>query len=127
MKNPNPQFLLGELLKNVSRSFYLTLRILPAGLREPIGVAYLLARAADTIADTQLIAPIRRLELLLSLREVVNGAEDNGQLTQIESEITQQKIHPHERTLLQSLRPVLNLLAKLGEQDGAAVRQVVKT
>ena len=42
----------GPLLKSVSRSFYLTIRILPARLQAPIGLAYLLARASDTIADT---------------------------------------------------------------------------
>ena len=46
--------LLEGLLKGVSRSFYLTLRVLPANLRQPVGLAYLLARAADTIADTRL-------------------------------------------------------------------------
>ena len=74
MPTPTRAFLLGPLLKGVSRSFYLTLRVLPAGMRDPIGLAYLLARAADTIADTSLIAPARRLELLLSLRDQVNGA-----------------------------------------------------
>src|SRR5438067_11742992 len=49
--------LTGELLKNVSRSFYLTLRALPRGLREPIGLAYLLARASDTVADSS-AAPV---------------------------------------------------------------------
>jgi farnesyl-diphosphate farnesyltransferase len=42
----------GQLLASVSRSFYLTLKALPRELREPISLAYLLARTADTIADT---------------------------------------------------------------------------
>jgi farnesyl-diphosphate farnesyltransferase len=46
----------GKLLEGVSRSFYLTLKALPQGLREPISLAYLLARAADTLADTSNIA-----------------------------------------------------------------------
>ena len=48
--------LLGNLLRQVSRSFYLSLAILPNALREPIGLAYLLARAADTITDTEPVA-----------------------------------------------------------------------
>ena len=44
--------LLTDLLRGVSRAFYLTLRVLPRGLREPMGLAYLLARAADTIGRT---------------------------------------------------------------------------
>lgn len=39
------------LLKSVSRSFYLTLRILPAPVRESIALAYLVARFSDTVAD----------------------------------------------------------------------------
>ncbi len=39
------------LLKAVSRSFYLTLRLLPAPVRESIALAYLLARISDTQAD----------------------------------------------------------------------------
>ncbi len=40
-----------RLLKKVSRSFYLTLRLLPAPVRESISLAYLLARLTDTKAD----------------------------------------------------------------------------
>jgi farnesyl-diphosphate farnesyltransferase len=40
-----------SLLKRVSRSFYLTLRLLPGPVREPISLAYLLARYTDTEAD----------------------------------------------------------------------------
>lgn len=40
-----------KLLKGVSRSFYVTLRLLPHAVREPISLAYLLARLSDTAAD----------------------------------------------------------------------------
>jgi len=40
-----------RLLKKVARSFYLTIYWLPSELREPVALAYLLARASDTIAD----------------------------------------------------------------------------
>ena len=43
------------LLRRVSRSFYLSLAVLPPAVRPTIGLAYLLARASDTIADTRLI------------------------------------------------------------------------
>ena len=43
--------LLTVLLRGVSRTFSLTLRVLPRSLRGPVGLAYLLARTADTIAD----------------------------------------------------------------------------
>jgi len=39
------------LLRRVSRSFYLSLRLLPGSVRPTLGLAYLLARASDSIAD----------------------------------------------------------------------------
>ena len=40
-----------DLLERVARSFILTLRFLPSQVREPIALAYLLARLSDTEAD----------------------------------------------------------------------------
>lgn len=118
--------LLGPLLKNVSRSFYLTLRVLPAGLREPVGLAYLLARAADTVADTELIQPERRLELLLGLRARVNGSVSNV-ADEIAAELSAHQANPHERILLQSLDPALALLRDCNERDKFEIQRVVTT
>src|ERR1019366_2971803 len=67
---------LGKLLKEVSRWFYLTLRMLPAKIRSPIGLAYLLDRTTDTIADTELVAVEQRLEALRQLCERIQGQSD---------------------------------------------------
>ena len=61
------------LLRDTSRSFYLTLRLLPGRVRPQIGLAYLLARTTDTVADTDLVSVERRLEALALLRERVLG------------------------------------------------------
>jgi farnesyl-diphosphate farnesyltransferase len=127
MRNPARAFLLGPLLKGVSRSFYLTLRVLPAGMRDPIGLAYLLARAADTIADTSLIPPEQRLELLLSLRGQVNGASDEGALARMAVEVAGQQRQSDEKVLLESLGPALTVLSQLSESDREAVRDIVTT
>src|SRR5438552_1481617 len=66
--------LLRDLLRQVSRSFYLSLAILPRPLREPVGLAYLLARAADTVADTRLIAREERVRHVETLRHACTGA-----------------------------------------------------
>jgi farnesyl-diphosphate farnesyltransferase len=65
-----------EILKEVSRSFYLTLRVLPAPVAAQIGLAYLLARATDTIADTRLIAGDKRLAVLQKMRAAICAAAD---------------------------------------------------
>ena len=128
MPNPTRAFLLGPLLKGVSRSFYLTLRVLPTGMRDPIGLAYLLARAADTIADTSLISPEQRLALLLALRDQVNGATDDGALfRRMAAEVAGQQTQSDEKVLLESLGPALDVLSQLGEADRKAVRGIVST
>jgi farnesyl-diphosphate farnesyltransferase len=127
MRNSARAHLLGPLLKNVSRSFYLSLRVLPVGMRDPVGLAYLLARAADTIADTSLIAPEKRMELLLSLRSQVNGLPDEGALRRMAVEVGSQQKDSDEKVLLESLGAALVVLAHLSEPDREAVRAVVTT
>ena len=132
MPESSRSVLLGPLLKSVSRSFYLTLRVLPAGMHDPVGLAYLLARAADTIADTSLIAPERRLELVLSLRAQVNRQSDEGQadpeaLALIATEVASRQKDSDEKTLLESLGSALALLSELNAPDRDAVREIVTT
>nr|WP_315597450.1 phytoene/squalene synthase family protein [uncultured Cupriavidus sp.] len=128
MPTPNRAFLLGPLLKGVSRSFYLTLRILPTGMRDPVGLAYLLARAADTIADTSLIPPAQRLDLLLALRQRVNGADDGGALAlRLNAEVASQQTVSDEKVLLESIGPALAVLDQLSASDRAAVQGIVTT
>jgi farnesyl-diphosphate farnesyltransferase len=128
MSNPTRAFLLGPLLKGVSRSFYLTLRVLPTGMRDPIGLAYLLARAADTIADTSLVPPAERLALLLSLRGAVNGAAgESAHMRRMAEQVAAQQSQSDEKLLLESLEPALAILEQLGDADRDAVREIVTT
>ena len=122
--------LLGPLLKSVSRSFYLTLNVLPGPMRDPVGLAYLLARAADTIADTSLIEPARRLSLLLALRAAVGGdrSDDTRQaIRSIAGEVAGRQALPDEQRLLESLEPALAVLDELDVADRDAVREIVTT
>jgi farnesyl-diphosphate farnesyltransferase len=130
MSNAVRADLLGPLLKRVSRSFYLTLAVLPAPMRDPVGLAYLLARAADTIADTSLIEPARRLTLLLALRAAVAGDRGEGtvrELARIADEVAGQQALPDEKRLLESLDAALAVLDELDAADRAAVRDIVAT
>jgi farnesyl-diphosphate farnesyltransferase len=128
MQNPDRAVLLGPLLKGVSRSFYLTLRVLPAGMRDPVALAYLLARAADTIADTSLVPSPRRLALLLALRAQVNGAHGTAAFVQqVVQELAGQQTQSDEKRLLESLGAALALYAQLAASDREAVRAIVTT
>src|SRR5438034_8709516 len=61
------------ILRSVSRSFYLSIRFLPAQLREPVALAYLLARTTDTVADTAQISTSVRMETLTLLSDGIQG------------------------------------------------------
>lgn len=123
----DPAYLLGDLLKNVSRSFYLTLRVLPDGMREPVGLAYLLARAADTIADTALVAPDRRAALLTALRDEVERLGDGVALSRALEDVTRMQTDSHEHVLLGSMQPMLGLLRTQAAADSVSIRKVVAT
>jgi len=114
--------LLTDLLKAVSRSFYLTLRVLPKSIRPQIGLAYLLARTTDTIADTEIVEVEQRLKMLEALRERILGwgaaPLDFGQLAQ-------QQGLPAERVLLEKCEASLALLQAQSELDQKLIREVL--
>jgi farnesyl-diphosphate farnesyltransferase len=119
-----PDKLLTDLLKDVSRTFYLTLRVLPASIRRQIGLAYLLARATDTIADTQLVPLEQRLQALQAFRARILGKSQ----TPLEfSELARHQGAPGERTLLENCEASLALLQSLTPPDLELVREVLNT
>ena len=119
--------LLRPLLKSVSRSFYLSLRILPGGPREPAGLAYLLARAADTIADTRTLPPEQRLTALQAFRRRIAGPADGGELPTLSAGLDAAAATPGEAALLDALPDALALLESIPPADRQLVRQVVDT
>jgi len=115
---------LNDLLKATSRSFYLTLRILPAAVRPQIGLAYLLARTTDTIADTEILPVEQRLEALDKLRARILG-QSSASLQF--GELAKQQGSPAERMLLEKVEHALALLQTLSPEDLKLVREVLAT
>ena len=100
------------ILKSVSRSFYLTISFLPRPLREPVSLAYLLARATDTIADTATVPAAIRLTTLRDFARVIAGELDFNAVAAALQDFAAQQSDPHERTLIENLRECLEWLAK---------------
>src|SRR5215471_14408387 len=119
-----PARLPAELLKEVSRSFYLTLRALPGKIRFQIGLAYLLARTTDTVADTSLVPLGRRLEVLQSLLERIAGLHE----TPIKlRDLVEKQGSSAEKVLLEQCETTLGLLRQLWSPDLNLVREVLRT
>ncbi len=117
--------LLGDVLKRVSRSFYLSLAILPRGVREPIGLAYLLARATDTVADTRLVPRVERIAHLEALRRAYRGEPID--LAPLGRAVAQHQAHAAERHLLHRVGDAVERIAALPGDDRARVRAVLET
>jgi farnesyl-diphosphate farnesyltransferase len=114
--------LLTGLLRQVSRSFYLTLRVLPPAVRPQIGLAYLLARTTDTVADTEVLDAPRRLEALRALQDRIQGATSAP--LEFEAFVRSQSSSA-ERVLLERSEEALAALENLGVDDRALIRQVL--
>ena len=117
--------LLGGVLRRVSRSFYLSLAILPATLREPIGLAYLLARAADTVADTHLLPRADRLRHLETLRAAFAGAGDG--VSGVARACLPHQSLDAERRLLERVDEALARMRALPVADRGDVQDVLAT
>jgi farnesyl-diphosphate farnesyltransferase len=110
--------LIGPLLRDVSRSFYLTLRMLPAPLRAPVSVAYLLARATDTIADTDAVPRAKRIGLLRQFQNLTRPP-DLGALSG-------QQASAAERRLLEKMPEIFQTLDQFSEADCRRIRDLLE-
>lgn len=120
----NADELLGPVLRDVSRSFYLTLRIIPRPVRRQIGLAYLLARTTDTIADTELVPPELRIEKLRQFRERIRYAD--ALPVEFEELIHHQENHA-ERVILERSHESLGLLDEISPVDRGQIQFVLET
>jgi farnesyl-diphosphate farnesyltransferase len=110
--------LIGPLLRDVSRSFYLTLRVLPREIRPQISLAYLLARATDTIADTKAVPRAKRVYALRQLQNLSHVPELGA--------ITEQQTSDGEKRLLQRLEDCIVTLGQFDEADGRRIQELLK-
>ena len=122
---PRPAPSTRQLLRGVSRSFGLSIQLLPGAVREPVGLAYLLARITDTVADTATVPVPRRLALLESLQHAFLQPQDHPQLNTALHGFASQVSDPHEQTLLRHGQACLDALNVLPQPDQAVIRQVL--
>src|ERR1700736_5667774 len=115
----------GSILASVSRSFYLSIRLLPKKLRDPVSLGYLLARASDTIADTT-EAPIDlRTEKLKLLARGIQGEALGDAIVHLSASLAPLQKNKAERALIESLQPCLNWLEQSDVLDREEIRAVL--
>src|SRR5438270_1350812 len=98
----------GSILASVSRSFYLSIRLLPKKLRDPVSLGYLLARASDTIADTAEIPSALRMEKLQLLARAIQGEALGNAVVDLSASFAPLQSNQAERVLIESLQSCLD-------------------
>lgn len=105
----------GRLLESVSRTFYLSVRLLPRRVRDSVGLAYLMARASDTIADTATASAHTRLRRLGEFEGLIAGHPGTQVIASIQRDI--QPTHKGERALIAALPEVFEAFSALEMWD----------
>jgi len=115
-----------DLLKQVSRSIYLSLTALPSPLRRQMGLGYLFCRAADTIADTRLVArPLRMKYLDLFRQQFEQETPSPEAAAEIRSALEPRQDHPSEKLLLSRLEDCFQAALDFDREDRDLLREVV--
>ena len=125
IRSPN----LERLLRDVSRSFYLTLAILPRAIKPQLRLAYLLARATDTVADTEGVPAGRRREILAAMGAAIRdcGAGRRAAAPDLAELLARPGPTEGERRLLRHFGEVLGRLRDFDAEDRAEIAGVLET
>jgi farnesyl-diphosphate farnesyltransferase len=105
-----------HLLRVHARTMELSVRLLPRSLREPLGLAYLLARASDTIADSGRMASGERAARL----EEIQAALAATPLWELRPMNFSGEFSPAEQGLLNALPGLVALLAESPDREELA-------
>ena len=102
--------------------------MVPADVRDQIGLGYLFARAADTIADTDLIDRARRLEYLSQLKaQFVSEQISWSQIRDIQQAMGPLQQDSSERVLLERLEDCFRLFQECSPEDRRRVQRLMTT
>ena len=129
-RNPQEADLLQVILKSVSRSFYLSLTVLPKTVRRQMGLAYLFCRVADTIADTPVLPFHERLPALHTFRaQFQSETPSRNEIARLMRGIADPCPHgsEDERQLLLRLQDCFDLYDRLSPGDRRLVSNLVVT
>ena len=111
------------LLEETSRSFFLTLKVLPSSIRKQVGLLYLLARVADTIADSK----TGQVDILLNSLASWDLAtsQENGEMSDL-TLLANLQSNPAEERLLENVDIALNAFQKISKNDQIHMRRCLK-
>jgi farnesyl-diphosphate farnesyltransferase len=113
---------LESILRSVSRSFFISIKLLPRKLREPVAIGYLLARATDTLADTSSISAALREEALTVLAWSIQETASPDEIIKLINSFIPRQRHQAERRLIAALPECLHCFERLHSADREDLR-----
>ncbi len=101
---------------------------MPADVRDQIGLSYLFARAADTIADTDVIERTQRLQYLKQFRAQFAGEQVSREAVRgVQTALAPHQTDSAERILLQRLDDCFQLYLSFSPEDRLRIRRLMGT
>ena len=117
---------LETILKNTSRTLYLSVQVLPRKIRPAFSVAYLLCRYADTIADTPILPAERRLHWIKLFPTLIKQ-QSVELIEQLTREIEGGSENPYEKILIGHLPQCLQAYNQIAPQQQAFIIEVAQS
>jgi farnesyl-diphosphate farnesyltransferase len=105
-----------SILKNVSRTLYLSVNILPEPVETSMGMGYLLCRAMDTVVDVPGVPSADKLEILSLMR----GLDKPANRAAVVEKVRALSIYPQahgEKELLLKFGRIVSIYERFGEQE----------
>ena len=115
---------LNTLLKHTSRSLYLSAKMLPPNIQPAFGIAYLLCRYADTIADTPVLPAEQRIYWIQQFPQLVH-TQDPAKQTELVQALTGASNNPYETALITHLADCLRALNEIPVKQRPFIEEVV--
>ncbi len=113
-----------QVLKGVSRSFYLSLQMLPGPMRGAASLGYLLARISDTIADAAAASTEMRLNALKQFQQAMEVGSD---LPRWPISLLNAILDLRERHLMECTGEVMAWFGQMPMVEAELIRGVVMT
>ena len=115
-----------HILQGVSRTFALTIPVLPGPLARVVSNAYLLCRIADTIEDDKDLQDFRKRKFSEQFIRVVAGSEDAQQFSRELYPELSPGATPDERDLIEHTESVIRITHSFNPRQRAALERCIR-
>ena len=110
-----------SILPGVSRTFALTIPVLPGRLAKVVTNAYLLCRIADTIEDDTALTDRQKTQFHNRFLAVIEGQEDADAFAEDLSPLLSARVLPDERNLVRNTARVVRVMQGLSGRERKAL------